>query len=452
MPSQYCGGLWDSAYLYIAEAYVPYPYYIFHPQIESPSKQGDCCSNERRQRPNALVSGSDHVRAEPRTERLQYVAQSFSRTMSHALFSCSDCLQMQGSILSSFQVDKAYKRRLLDDEGTADKRSIEDKAAALSARKLQLKLAWNLPPRPPDLGGPKRPSYDWKWVRGMYLVLDKVACGVQTQWHCPASRHFTSTCPAEFRVKGLTEQKILAHFKALPPADEDEDMDEPAALPITDANADENQALAVGSKVKLLAWKHKTVSGDFSSGDFRKVLCYPGCVGTVLSIDDSEGVDATFVEVSIKPEWFSQRTIKVFVEQVELLCDHESIEPIVPLPHTHITPVKQKVTRRHTYTLGEMQVFEAFKHKYLKDHPGVMQGVVVSAIKKAMSTIFGKLKPDTARHFPTNITKLEAKQAEKKQGAETRCAKARCRQDESTNDGRKGGATSIRDRAAERRL
>ena len=42
-------------------------------------------------------------------------------------------------------------------------------------------------------------------------------------------------------------------------------------------------------------------------------------MGTVLSVDASEGAEGTFVEVAIKPEWFSARTVEVFINEVELV-------------------------------------------------------------------------------------------------------------------------------------
>ena len=92
-------------------------------------------------------------------------------------------------------------------------------------------------------------------------------------------------------------------------------------------------------------------------------------MGTVLSIDASEGAKGTFVEVAIKPEWFSARTVEVFINEVELVGAVIEELAVVQKPALIKVPAK----RKH-YSLGEMQVFEAFKENFLKENPGAETG------------------------------------------------------------------------------
>lgn len=71
--------------------------------------------------------------------------------------------------------------------------------------------------------------------------------------------------------------------------------------------------------------------------------------------------EGTFVEVAIKPEWFSARTVEVFVNEVELVGDVVGKPAVVEKPALIKLPAK----RKH-YSLGEMQIFEAFKENFLK--------------------------------------------------------------------------------------
>ena len=203
---------------------------------------------------------------------------------------------------------KPVARPVDDGQGTGEQRSWEEKQVIVKQRIIELQALWN----------------------------------------------FTTTCPPEFRVKKVTIAKMLAHLNDLP-AEDDQEVEEVAELlAVTGAAAEtaasgKSTTLVEGSQVRLLSWKQQTIQAAYGV-EHRKVLCYPGCVGTVLSIDASEGAKGTFVEVAIKPEWFSARTVEVFVNEVEL------VGAVVGEPVVVEKPALIKVpTKRKHYSLGEMQ-------------------------------------------------------------------------------------------------
>ena len=103
----------------------------------------------------------------------------------------------------------------------------------------------------------------------------------------PASAHFNSTCPPEFRVKKVTIAKMLAYLQDLP----SEDADEEAGLlavtgaAIETATSGKSATLVEGSQARLLTWKQQATQVAYVV-EHRKVLCYPGCVGTVPVASD----------------------------------------------------------------------------------------------------------------------------------------------------------------------
>ena len=212
----------------------------------------------------------------------------------------------------------------------------------------------------------------------------------------------------------MTEKSVLKYFEELPI-----DVDTPdGAGADTDVLVDRPAAevagvMLEGSHVKLLCWKR---SPD------NRVLAYPGVIGTVTEMGKhAEG--GTFVTVSIKPHWFSPRMVEVFPQDLEL----------VPSGAQHTLPSTKKPTPSTTqpkpvekfYSLGEMQVFEAFKENFYARYPGSSIGQAVSAIKLSMPTIFPKLKGSTAARFPQNIEKEKAElEAEKKKKKKKKKRKA----------------------------
>ena len=302
-------------------------------------------------------------------------------------------------------VQKKTGQPVKDDSGTVETRSFEQKRAEIAAAKIKLIAAWELPPLPPrnDQLGPTRPSYDIKWVRGLYDVAEQVASGKMDP---PDRRYFHPACPKELRHKGMTEQKVVAHFRNLPvlACASEEPMD-PVKLGSV-AASDGGSMLAVGSQVQLLCWKRSQTYLGCNDATSR-VLAYPSCVGTVASIEERNG--STFVKVDIKPVWFSPRTVQVFKQEIELINKSSSQSAkSVQCESTQPAPTASSVrTKKKTYSLGEMQVFEAFTENFYKQKVGATLGMAVTAIKDKMPTLYPKLKTDTAKRFPDKIEKLQ---------------------------------------------
>ena len=77
----------------------------------------------------------------------------------------------------------------------------------MKQRIIDLQALWNLPPRPGPADG--RPTSNSKWVKAMHQFADQVATDIDgKRYHRPASKHFTTTCPAEFRVITIVQEHI----------------------------------------------------------------------------------------------------------------------------------------------------------------------------------------------------------------------------------------------------
>ena len=309
------------------------------------------------------------------------------------------------SIEDFLQPISPSKRFLATAKGTTETRSAEQKASDIAAAKAQLVLDWNLPAFTAVRN--RRPTYNEKWVRGLYKLADAVASG-KMDVSKVSSEHFAHICPKVLRKKGMTEQSVLKHFQDLPI-----DVDTPADVPVdadvsvdADGSADSQVAdvMIKGSCVKLRSWKR---SSD------NRVLAYPGAIGTITEIEKhAEG--GTFVSVSIKPHWFSPRIVEVFDAELELIS--AIVEPTEEQPKPPAQ--KTKITKKF-YSLGEMQVFEAFKENFFRRKSSASfctdgLGEAISAIKWSMPTIYPKLKPDTAKRFPAQIEKKEKELAAQK--------------------------------------
>jgi len=155
---------------------------------------------------------------------------------------------------------KPVARPVDDGQGTGEQRSWEEKQVIVKQRIIELQALWNLPPRPGPADG--RPTFNSKWVKAMYLFADQVAADIDgKRYHRPASKHFTTTCPPEFRVKKITVSKMLAHLNDLP-AEDDQEVAE--LLAVTGAAAEtaasgKSTTLVEGSQVRLLSWKQQTI-------------------------------------------------------------------------------------------------------------------------------------------------------------------------------------------------
>ena len=109
------------------------------------------------------------------------------------------------SIEDFFQPISPSKRFLANDSGTIETRSADQKSFDIAATKAHLVLKWNLPAFPPVCN--QRPTFDEKWLRGLYKMAGAVASGKMDDPHI-SSKYFDPTCPKLLRVEGMNDQSV----------------------------------------------------------------------------------------------------------------------------------------------------------------------------------------------------------------------------------------------------
>eukprot|EP00658_Telonema_sp_P-2_P066895 TRINITY_DN55857_c0_g1_i1.p2 TRINITY_DN55857_c0_g1~~TRINITY_DN55857_c0_g1_i1.p2 ORF type:complete len:258 (+),score=74.46 TRINITY_DN55857_c0_g1_i1:151-924(+) len=102
-------------------------------------------------------------------------------------------------------------------------KSYAEVCAEREARRVQIAVWWNLPPRKEKKHrGRGAPPYNDKWIEGLHLVAIKVAAGKMVE---PAASLIALECPTEFKKKGFVEAWVEDWFKGKKTQAEEDDED-----------------------------------------------------------------------------------------------------------------------------------------------------------------------------------------------------------------------------------